>query len=109
MPDIGIVTPNPSTQCVTAASNKGPIFDPLAGELHHDGRVVFLSRKRSDLLMLLVRAKGDIVPLEAVEALHSIDSFRGPTADTRSRQARLEVDAPVSGSNPVAHSLVVDP
>ena len=60
MSDIEIVTFNPSIQRVTAASNKGPIFDPLAGELHHDGRIAFLSRKWSNLLMLLVRAKGDI-------------------------------------------------
>jgi hypothetical protein len=75
MPDIGIITPNPSAQRVTAASmrrrqkSKGPMFDPIAGELHHDGKVVFLSRTRTDLLLLLIKAKGEMVPLEAVEAL----------------------------------------
>jgi DNA-binding response OmpR family regulator len=44
-------------------------FDPSSGQLHHAGIVVRLPRRRANLLMLLVRAEGGILPPASVEAL----------------------------------------
>src|SRR5579859_93568 len=44
-------------------------FDPVAGELHHDGGVRFLSRMHTDLLVILMAARGEMVSVERVTAL----------------------------------------
>lgn len=59
-------------------------LDPVTGELHYDGGMMFLTRLQAKLLVIPMKAEGEAVPPEAVQDLtRAVVNYADPGARRR--------------------------